>query len=146
MPTVPPRNEALYSEFELSQIDLGAAAKRAGIRLIELDDLGAKAQMPVAGNTQPHGSLNGGATALLVETVASVAANERARALGKVAVGTNLSVSHLAGASEGAVVAQAQLLRPGNSSLTYRIEVFGEDGTLVSAGMVSCRLVTPQNS
>ena len=143
MPTVPPRNEALYSEFELSQIDLGAAAKRAGI---ELDDLGAKAQMPVAGNTQPHGSLNGGATALLVETVASVAANERARGLGKVAVGTNLSVSHLAGASEGAVVAQAQLLRPGNSSLTYRIEVFGEDGTPVSAGMVSCRLVTPRNS
>ena len=87
-----------------------------------------------------------GATALLVETVASVAANERARGLGKVAVGTNLSVSHLAGASEGGVVAQAQLLRPGNSSLTYRIEVFGEDGTLVSAGMVSCRLVTPRNS
>ena len=44
---------------------------RLGIRLISASAQSALAEMPIAGNTQPHGLLHGGASAALAETVAS---------------------------------------------------------------------------
>ena len=47
---------------------------RLGIRLISASAQSTLAEMPIAGNTQPHGLLHGGASAALAETVASHAA------------------------------------------------------------------------
>ncbi|MEZ5157397.1 MAG: hypothetical protein R2687_01050 [Candidatus Nanopelagicales bacterium] len=50
-----------------------ALAESMGIE-VSLDDGVVVGRMPVAGNTQPYGILHGGATAVLVESVGSIAA------------------------------------------------------------------------
>ena len=48
-------------------------AQTMGIE-VELDGRTVVGRMPVTGNTQPYGILHGGATAVLVESVGSIAA------------------------------------------------------------------------
>ena len=52
----------------------GTLVQRMGIELLETGPERTSARMPVAGNTQPYGLLHGGASAVLAETVGSVAA------------------------------------------------------------------------
>ncbi|MCW2524218.1 MAG: entH, partial [Frankiales bacterium] len=49
-------------------------ADRLGIEITDLDPSRLVATMPVAGNRQPYGVLHGGASAVLAETLGSVAA------------------------------------------------------------------------
>ena len=54
-------------------MSLGALSERMGMRLVEARPGRVVATMPVEGNTQPYGLLNGGASAVLAETLGSIA-------------------------------------------------------------------------
>src|SRR5699024_12821463 len=73
----PPVSEELRDHF--APLLRGTLIERCGIELLTLDAGGGTASMPVAGNTQPAGLLHGGATIALAETIASFAAQLRAR-------------------------------------------------------------------
>lgn len=122
---------------DLAQAPLGALAETMGISL-SLDDGIVVATMPVAGNTQPYGILHGGATAVLVETVGSVAS--AIASPGRFPVGIELSVSHHRSASEGTVTARAEPLQVGRTLASFLIPVTDDAGKRLATGRLTCLL------
>ncbi|MEI2641949.1 MAG: hotdog fold thioesterase [Candidatus Nanopelagicales bacterium] len=122
---------------DLTQAPRGALAETMGIQLFRDGDV-VVATMPVEGNTQPYGILHGGATAVLVETVGSVAsalANP-----GRFPVGIELSVSHHRSASQGTVTARAEALHVGRTLASYLIPVTDDAGRQIATGRLTCLL------
>jgi 1,4-dihydroxy-2-naphthoyl-CoA hydrolase len=118
----------------------GTLIERLGIELLAADAEHVVARMPVAGNTQPHGLLHGGATAALAETVGSVAATIHAGS-GRAAVGTELSATHHRSAREGHVTATATPLHRGRSTASYDIAVLDDVGRRVCTARLSCMIL-----
>jgi uncharacterized protein (TIGR00369 family) len=96
--------------------------------------------MPVAGNTQPHGLLHGGATAALAETVGSYAATTHAGP-GRAAVGIELNATHHRSVREGSVHAVASAVHLGGNLATYEIAVVDDDGRRVCTARLTCMLI-----
>ncbi|HMO17822.1 MAG TPA: hotdog fold thioesterase [Oligoflexia bacterium] len=95
-----------------------------GIEFISLDPAKLSARMPVDHRTrQPFGLLHGGATAALIETLASVGSNLNVRGDEAMAVGTELNVSHVGSARDGYVVGVALPIRLGKSIHVWEVEV-----------------------
>lgn len=122
---------------DLSQAPRGALAETMGIEL-SLDGDVVVATMPVAGNTQPYGILHGGATAVLVETVGSVAS--AVASPGRFPVGIELSVTHHRSASQGVVTARAERLHVGRTLASYLVPVTDEAGRQIATGRLTCLL------
>lgn len=116
---------------------LGEIADAMGIRLIEATADRTVATMPVAGNRQRLGILHGGASALLAETVGSVAASVHAGE-GRFIVGLELNISHHRSLTDGTVTAVATALTRGNTIATYQIELSDEHGRRISTGRLTC--------
>ena len=121
------------------QIPLGELAERMGIAFETVRPGEVIATMPVAGNRQPYGLLHGGASAVLAETVGSVAAALHA-GLDRIAVGIELSCSHHRAAREGTVRAVATAIHQGNSLATYEIVVSDEEGRRLCTARLTCAI------
>ncbi len=118
---------------------VGELADSMGIQLTELSAERTVATMPVLGNRQPLGLLHGGASALLAETVGSVAAHLSAGP-GRFAVGIELNISHHRSATDGTVTATATAVQLGKTLATYVIEIVDDHGRRISSARLTCLL------
>ncbi|MBT0768876.1 hotdog fold thioesterase [Kineosporia sp. J2-2] len=118
-----------------------ALHERMGIELVEATARRTVATMPVEGNTQPFGLLHGGASAVLAETVGSVAANVHAGTMGLVAVGLEISATHHRGVRSGVVTGTAEAVHLGRSTATYEIAITDEAGRRVCSSRLTCMLL-----
>lgn len=116
---------------------LGEIADAMGIRLTEATADRTVATMPVPGNRQRLGILHGGASALLAETVGSVAASVHAGE-GRFIVGLELNISHHRSMTDGTVTAVATVLTRGNTIASYQIELTDDQGRRISTGRLTC--------
>ena len=116
---------------------VGALAEKMGIE-IDLADGVVSARMPVEGNTQPYGLLHGGATAVLVETVGSIAS--ALAAPGTLPVGIEVSVSHHRSARSGYVTCSAELVHQGKTLASWLIPVTDDEGRRIATGRLTCLL------
>lgn len=121
---------------------VGALAEKMGIE-VDLIDGVVTARMPVAGNTQPYGLLHGGATAVLVETVGSIAS--ALAAPGTLPVGIEVSVSHHRSAREGFVSAQGELVHQGKTLASWLVPVLDDQGRRIATGRLTCLLRDASN-
>lgn len=101
-----------------------------GISITHADSDFAQATMPISPNLQPFGYLHGGASAILAETVASVAGC--VRSYPGIAVGTRLEIDHLQPVlgkdfPEGVVTASAHLTGTSNRRTCYEVELTRPD-------------------
>ena len=110
-----------------------------GIVLTEASPERTIATMPVMGNRQPLGLLHGGASALLAETVGSVAASLGAGE-GRFAVGIELNISHHRSATDGIVTATATPVQRGKTLATYEIDIIDDQGRRISTARLTCLL------
>lgn len=115
--------------------------QRMGLELAELTQERCVGRMPVAGNTQPMGLWHGGASGVLVESLASLAALVHARAQDKVVVGVDLSVTHHRSVREGFVTGCATPLHLGRTLTTHQVQLFDDADRLVATGRLTCQLV-----
>lgn len=122
---------------QYNSAERGPLIEQMGIQFTSVAASLTSATMPVKGNTQPYGLLHGGASAVLAETVGSVAAVEHAGA-GRVAVGIELNCTHHRGARQGVVTGTARALRLGGSLASYAIDILDEDGALVCTSRLTC--------
>ena len=123
----------------------GTLLERMGITLTAVSAERTTGTMPVAGNTQPYGLLHGGASAVLAETLGSVAAAQHAGPQ-RAAVGIELSVSHHRAARDGVVTGEALALSLGRSLASYEIVVTAEDGRRIATARLTCMILdTPQS-
>lgn len=116
---------------------LGEIADAMGISLIEATAQRTSATMPVPGNRQRMGILHGGASALLAETVGSVAASVHAGE-GRFIVGLELNITHHRSATDGVITAVATPLSLGNTIASYAIELTNEQGQRIATARLTC--------
>jgi 1,4-dihydroxy-2-naphthoyl-CoA hydrolase len=108
-----------------------------GIEFLTLSKEELTARMPVDKKThQIEGILHGGATAALIETLASVGSYLTIDPETQVAVGTELNVSHLAPASSDWVTGTARPIRVGKNIHVWNVEIH-QGERLISIGRCS---------
>jgi uncharacterized protein (TIGR00369 family) len=130
---------AEQSRAAIKAADMGHLGERMGIEWLEVGAERTVARMPVAGNTQPYGLLHGGASAVLAESVGSVAA-VMAAGPGRFGVGIELSCSHHRSARDGYVTAVATPLSVGRTLASYQIEITNEAGERTVTARLTCLL------
>jgi uncharacterized protein (TIGR00369 family) len=119
------------------QIPLGELATTMGIEFVAAQAGHVVATMPVHGNRQPYGLLHGGASAVLAETVGSVAAALHA-GQDRIAVGLELSCTHHRAARDGTVTATAIPLQEGRTVASYDIRIVNDAGDPVCTARLTC--------
>jgi uncharacterized protein (TIGR00369 family) len=127
----------------IAGIDLALAdeqlADRMGIEITQWDANRLVGTLPVVGNRQPYGLLHGGASAVLAETLGSVAAAMHA-APDRVALGLELSCTHHRAARSGLVTGVCTPLHVGRSTATFQVEITDEDGKRICTARLTCIL------
>jgi 1,4-dihydroxy-2-naphthoyl-CoA hydrolase len=118
----------------------GTLLERMGIVVTEASAQRAVGTMPVAGNTQPYGLLHGGASAVLAESLGSIAAAAHA-GQGRGAVGIELNATHHRSARSGVVTGTATALHLGRTLASYQVVVEDEDGRPVCTARLTCMLI-----
>lgn len=143
-PTAPSTTAASGPEMSLdvatmNAISRGTLAERMGIELIEVGAQRTVARMPVEGNTQPYGLLHGGASAVLAETIGSVASAIHAGP-GRVALGLELNCTHHRAQREGVVTGVATPAALTRNVASYDIRITDEAGKPVCTARLTCLL------
>ena len=123
--------------IDTSLIPVGPMAERMGIKLISASSTEVIGTMPVEGNTQPFGLLNGGASMALVETLGSIGAVIHA-GRERIAVGIEINGTHHKSARTGLVTGKASAISLGNTLATYEVKIYDEAETLICTGRISC--------
>ncbi len=116
---------------------------RMGLELIELRPDRAVGRFPVEGNTQPHGIWHGGASCVLAEGLASLAASAHARTMGKVAVGLDINVTHHRSVRNGWVTGVATALSLGRTIASYEVAMTDDRGRRIATGRLTCAIIDP---
>lgn len=114
---------------------------RMGITITEWDPDRVVGTLPVAGNRQPYGLLHGGASAVLAETLGSVAAALWGMP-DRVAVGIELSCAHHQAATEGEVTGVCTPLHRGRTTASYEIVLSDGKGRRTTTARLTCLLRT----
>ena len=122
---------------ELNVPSAGELADKLGIVILSASADEVVGTMPVAGNTQPFGLLNGGASLALAETLGSIGAYLHAGE-GRVAVGIEVNGSHHRAAREGIVTGTARAVTLGNTLAVYDVAVVDGDGARICSARVTC--------
>lgn len=110
-----------------------------GFELTELSAERARGRAPIAGNTQPFGLWHGGASCVLAETLASMAAYEAVGA-GGTAFGVELNATHHAPARAGWVYGEANAIRLGGTIGTWEVLITDGAGQRLCTARVTCAL------
>jgi uncharacterized protein (TIGR00369 family) len=111
--------------------------ERMGIEITDWDPEHLVGTMPVAGNRQPYGLLHGGASAVLAETLGSIAAALNAGE-GRIALGIELSASHHRAVRDGIVTGVCTPLHRGGTVATYEIRLTDDGGRAVCTARLTC--------
>lgn len=114
---------------------------KLGLELTELTPSRVVGSIPVEGNQQPFGLLHGGASGVLVETLASMGAVAHGMPDGKVPVGVDLNVTHLKAVRSGRVTGVATALHLGRTLAVYQVEITDDAGRTTAIGRLTCRLI-----
>ncbi|HEY6423758.1 MAG TPA: hotdog fold thioesterase [Pseudonocardiaceae bacterium] len=114
-------------------------AERMGIKITDWDPERLVGTMPVAHNRQYFGLLHGGASAVLAETLGSLAAWLWARP-DKVPLGLELSCSHHRAATEGEVTGVCTPVHRGRTVATFEIRISDEQVRPICTARLTCLL------
>ena len=122
----------------------GTLIERMGITILEVGPERAVGTMPVEGNTQPYGLLHGGASAVLAETLGSLAAAAHAGE-GRIAVGIELNATHHRGHTSGTVTGTARALHLGSRVASYEIVVEDSESRRVCTARLTCMVMAARD-
>ena len=110
---------------------------RMGVELTEISRERVVATMPVNGNRQPFGLLHGGASAVLVETIGSIAAAMHTMP-DRFPVGLELSCTHHGSVTQGIVTGVATPVHVGRTTSTFDVVITDERGRQTCTGRLTC--------
>lgn len=114
---------------------------KLGFEMHELTAEKVVGSIPVEGNTQPYGLLHGGASAVLVETLASMGAIVHGHPDNKVAVGVDLNITHVRAARSGRVTGVATAIHLGGRTAVYQVEITDDRGRRTAIGRLTCQMI-----
>lgn len=120
-----------------------ALDEKMGIELFELSATRTAGRMPVEGNTQPFGYWHGGASCVLAETLASMAAFAEVGQGGAI-FGVDINATHHRSIREGWVNGVATALFVGGRLGTWEVVLTNDDGERLCTARVTCALQRPK--
>ncbi len=130
----------------LNQTRQHTAVGHLGIQFSAIGDDWLEATMPVDHRTkQPAGILHGGATALLAETIGSVASVLIIDWPHQQAVGIELNISHLRSVDQGTVIGRATPIRIGRRTHVWDIRVRDEADRLIAVARLTMAILSPSS-
>jgi 1,4-dihydroxy-2-naphthoyl-CoA hydrolase len=104
-----------------------------GIEFTEIGDHFLKGRMPVDHRTlQPHGIMHGGASCVLAETLASIAANYCVDQSKEFCVGLDINTSHIRMIKSGFVYGSATPIHLGKSTQLWEVRIVNDQDQLIS--------------
>ncbi len=109
---------------------------KMGVELLEVTPTRAVGRCPVQGNTQPFGLWHGGASCVLAEGLASMAAAAEVGPDGMV-TGVDINATHLRPATDGWITGVASAIRIGGTLATYDISLTDDAGEQVCAARIT---------
>lgn len=122
----------------------GTMIEALGIRFLPSDDDTALAEMPISPATRQYfGILHGGASLALAETIAGAASlhvidyDMTAKICGLQVTGNHVHMS----ATQGKVTARATGIHIGRTTHIWNVNIYGEDGKLLSTERVTNMVV-----
>lgn len=113
---------------------------KLGLEITELSAERVVGSIPVEGNQQPFGLLHGGASGVLVETLASMGAMAHGWP-DRVGVGVDLNVTHLRSATQGRVTGTATAVHLGRTIVNYAVEIVDDEGRVTATGRLTCHMI-----
>ncbi len=128
----------------LNTISNNTISAHIGIEIIEIGDDYIKATMPVDHRTrQPMGLLHGGASAVLSETLGSIAGLIAAGEYGKYSVvGIEINANHLKSAKAGLVTGICKPIKIGKTIHVWNTEIYDESDDLVCTSRLTVMVKT----
>lgn len=125
----------------LNQRSRGTLVEHIGIRFTALHEDSMEAVMPVDSRTkQPFGLLHGGASAVLAETLGSMAGYLCTQGEQHV-VGIDINASHVRSAREGQVRGCCRPLHLGRTHQVWQIEIFDERDRLCCTSRLTTAVI-----
>ena len=122
----------------------GELAEKLGIQIVSATAAEVIGTMPVAGNTQPLGLLNGGASLALAETLGSIGAYIHAGD-NRIAVGIEVNGSHHRSATSGFVTGVARAISLGKTVAVYDVVITDDQEQRVCTARVTCLVRDKKN-
>lgn len=120
--------------------DLSSALdEKMGVELVEVSPTRAVGRYPVEGNTQPFGLWHGGASCVVAETLASLAAAAEVGPHGSVS-GVDINATHLRPASSGWITGTAEAIRIGGRLATYQVDLVHDSGEHLCSARITVAL------
>lgn len=125
-------NEAATLESMIAR-NRNTMGSHLGIEFLEIGNNFLIARMPVDHRTrQPYGIMHGGASCVLAETVASVAANYCIDTDKYFCVGSEINTSHIRPVASGWVIGTATPLHLGKTTQVWEIIITNDENQTVS--------------
>jgi 1,4-dihydroxy-2-naphthoyl-CoA hydrolase len=134
--------ESITLEY-LNQFGKGNMGEHLDIVFTEVCPDYIVARMPVDHRTrQPFGVLHGGASAVLAETVGSIAGNCCVASDDKYCVGLEINANHLRPVKEGFVHAKASVLHLGGKTQVWDIKITNDEGKLICVSRLTLAVLS----
>ena len=127
------------TSLDLADLPPAPLHDRLGITVTEAGADRCVGTMPVDGNTQPFGLMHGGASCVLAEGLASIAATIYAWPH-KTAVGVDLNATHHRAVRTGTVRGVAVPVHQGSTVATYEVVITDERDRRVCTARLTCLL------
>ena len=112
---------------------------------IEITDIGSDyicGKMPVDERTiQPFGLLHGGASAVLAESLGSIAGGMQVNRETQTVVGVEINCNHLRSARDGWVYGKAMPIKLGRKIQVWNIEIKNEDEKMVAVSRLTLAVI-----
>lgn len=116
----------------ISNFNKGTLVEHLGIEVIEIGDDFIKSRMPVDHRTkQPMGLLHGGASAVLSESMGSIAGWLTTGDAQRSVVGLEINANHLKSAKSGWVYGTTKPVRIGKSIQVWNTEIYDDNDQLI---------------
>jgi len=128
---------------QLNAVERGTISELIGIEILELGPDFLRGRMPVDARThQPMGRLHGGASAVLAETLGSVAGNLCVEP-GQTCVGLEINANHVRAARSGYVTGTARPVHIGGRIQVWNIEIVDGRGKIVCVSRLTLAIIAP---
>ncbi len=127
---------------QLNAYNKETIAETLGIEIVEIGTEHLTARMPVNRHThQALGMLHGGASCVLAEHVASIAANLCLNRDTHVALGLDLNTNYVRAVKSGYVYGKASPIHIGSRSQVWEIKITDEAGQLTSIARLTMMVI-----
>ena len=128
---------------QLNQSTNNTLIQTLGIEFVEIGKNYITAKMPVNERTvQPHGSLHGGASVALAETLGSVASTLLLYDINRQFIaGIGINANHLKRVSSGWVMAKVTPVRLGNKIHVWQIDIVNEEEESICKAILTTMVI-----